>query len=45
VRGVERERSVVILPLLLALTLRLHRFWSGLVEWTMHQTAVKRPAQ
>jgi short-subunit dehydrogenase len=42
VGGVRREKREVIIPPLLRLTIRLHRFLPGLVEWTLLKTAAKR---
>ena len=42
VDGVRRGRREVIIPPLLRLTIRLHRFLPGLVEWTLLKTAAKR---
>lgn len=39
VRSVQRSQRQVIIPALLSLTLRLHRFWPGFVEWALLRTA------
>jgi short-subunit dehydrogenase len=39
VRSAKRSQRQVIIPRLLSLTLRLHRFWPGFVEWALLKTA------
>jgi len=43
VHGVQREQREVIIPPLLDLTIRFHRFCPGIVEWALLKTAAKRP--
>ena len=42
VRGVRREQREVIIPPLLSLTIRFHRYLPGLVRWALLKTAAKR---
>ncbi len=42
VSAVEREKRQVVIPLLLSLTLSMHRLMPGLVEWLLLKTAAKR---
>ncbi|MCI0578236.1 MAG: SDR family NAD(P)-dependent oxidoreductase [Chloroflexi bacterium] len=43
VRGVEAGRGQVVVPFALRLTLGLHRFFPGLIEWPVIRTGWRRP--